>query len=341
MLRITRMGPTDRREQWGNRNVDRESVNRRLLIAKLLDICLLLFQIRFQTIPLMLTRPNSVHSAVHERFSNRVDPNSNSLLNQIARFFPPSLLLLSYFSRNAFVKSVGKFPFRCSVSSTTSSSSSPPEINGGALANKPRRTREGENRVGGRCYAVCITDVIKITEVRAAMHNGWCMRGWIRATRLRNPCRGGYPQKSCPFRVPISLWCRSSAEKFSRFFIVLSRVSLSHCASWGRRWGLLDRSSLSIKILERTRSKNYRGKEICCVSISLFLDFGGIFFYNNLSVTWLGTTGFFEKWLRYSRACELSMKDFHGGIKKVEAYLYVTRQFEMFIGGDTYLFVKL
>lgn len=35
------------------------------------------------------------------------------------------------------------------------------------------------------------------------------------------------------------------------------------------------------------------------------------------------------------------MKDFHGGIKKVEAYLYVTRQFEMFIGGDTYLFVKL
>lgn len=67
MLRITRMGPTDRREQWGNRNVDRESVNRRLLIAKLLDICLLLFQIRFQTIPLMLTRPNSVHSAIHER----------------------------------------------------------------------------------------------------------------------------------------------------------------------------------------------------------------------------------------------------------------------------------
>lgn len=143
------------------------------MIAKLLDICLLLFQIRFQTIPLMLTRPNSVHSAIHERFSNRVDPNSNSLLNQIARFFPPSLLLLSYFSRNAFVKSVGKFPFRCNVSSTTSSSSSsPPEINGGALANKPRRTREGENRVGGRCYAVCITDVIKITEVRAAMHNG-------------------------------------------------------------------------------------------------------------------------------------------------------------------------
>lgn len=58
---------------------------------------------------------------------------------------------------------------------------------------------------------------------------------------------------------------------------------------------VLDRSSLSIKILERTRSKNYRGKEICCVSISLFLDFGGIFFYNNLSVTWLRTTGFFEK----------------------------------------------
>lgn len=29
------------------------------MIAKLLDICLLLFQIRFQTIPLMLTRPNS------------------------------------------------------------------------------------------------------------------------------------------------------------------------------------------------------------------------------------------------------------------------------------------
>lgn len=88
-----------------------------------------------------------------------------------------------------FVKSAGKFPFRCSasVSSTTSSSSSPPEINGGALANKPRRTREGENR----CYAVCITDVIKITEVRAAMHNGWYMRGWIRATgqHLHNPCR--------------------------------------------------------------------------------------------------------------------------------------------------------
>lgn len=58
---------------------------------------------------------------------------------------------------------------------------------------------------------------------------------------------------------------------------------------------VLDRSSLSIKILERTRSKNYRGKEICCVSISLFLDFGSIFFYNNLSVTWLRTTGFFEK----------------------------------------------
>lgn len=57
---------------------------------------------------------------------------------------------------------------------------------------------------------------------------------------------------------------------------------------------VLDRSSLSIKILERTRSKNYRGKEICCVSISLFLDFGSIF-YNNLSVTWLGTTAFFEK----------------------------------------------
>lgn len=56
---------------------------------------------------------------------------------------------------------------------------------------------------------------------------------------------------------------------------------------------VLDRSSLSIKILERTRSKNYRGKEICCVS--LFLDFGGIFFYNNLSVTWLRTTAFFEK----------------------------------------------
>ena len=94
----------------------------------------------------------------------------------------------------SFVKSAGKFPFRCSasVSSTTSSSCSPPEINGGALANKPRRTREGENRVGGRCYAVCITDVIKITEVRAAMHNGWYMRGWIRATGqldLHNPCR--------------------------------------------------------------------------------------------------------------------------------------------------------
>lgn len=93
-----------------------------------------------------------------------------------------------------FVKSAGKFPFRCSasVSSTTSSSCSPPEINGGALASKPRRTREGENRVGGRCYAVCITDVIKITEVRAAMHNGWYMRGWIRATGqpdLHNPCR--------------------------------------------------------------------------------------------------------------------------------------------------------
>lgn len=28
--------------------------------------------------------------------------------------------------------------------------------------------------------AVCITDVIKITEVRAAMHNAWYMRGWIR-----------------------------------------------------------------------------------------------------------------------------------------------------------------
>lgn len=41
---------------------------------------------------------------------------------------------------------------------------------------------------------------------------------------------------------------------------------------------VLDRSSLSIRILERTRSKNYRGKEICCVSISLFLDFGSIFF---------------------------------------------------------------
>lgn len=176
MLRIIVLKKeTKRMGQWGlklerteeNRNVGRESVNRRPLIAKLLDdVCLLLFQIRFQTI--LLTRPNFVHS---------LNANASPIC-----FFNPkissipisSILSLSLPFMRTFVKSAGKFPFRCSasVSSTTSSSSSPPEINGGALANKPRRTREGENRVGGRCYAVCITDVIKITEVRAAMHNG-------------------------------------------------------------------------------------------------------------------------------------------------------------------------
>lgn len=110
MLRITRMGPTDRREQWGNRNVDRESVNRRLLIAKLLDICLLLFQIRFQTIPLMLTRPNSVHSAIHERFSKFIQiPILSS-----TRLPDSFLLRYSYFLTSLAMRSsnrLGNFHF--------------------------------------------------------------------------------------------------------------------------------------------------------------------------------------------------------------------------------------
>lgn len=85
-----------------------------------------------------------------------------SLLQHSARFFP------RFFTRTTFLNpSIGskKFPFQ-----RKRMPRQPPlsKLTGARWQISQRRTREGENR----CYAVCITDVIKITEVRAAMHNG-------------------------------------------------------------------------------------------------------------------------------------------------------------------------